>query len=221
MSNLDPLRPEPGPGPNRTDALARVVEERDRTVKAMQAVMENPDLLAEAKRRRLDELAAQFDETRTAGRAEHQAELVERRAKLERYAFGPGGTANLAAWREAASQAAEMDSEDQAVVALAVARRAGDQVWARGLASTAYERGWGRVLAAYVGMRPEAAEALREAAAMNDRTRRLQDDMAFSSITVPQVPDHGSAESAAERVARGWAPLMRGRERSTGSLYRC
>jgi hypothetical protein len=92
-----------------------------------------------------------------------------------------------------------MTGEDQALVAFRVAQRGGDENWARGMASTAFERGWTRVLDAYVAGRPEIGEALAELASFGDRGRQFEDSVAFATVTIPRVPDRGPAEVAAER----------------------
>jgi anti-sigma factor RsiW len=70
----------------------------------------------------------------------------------------------------------------------------------RALGSVAFEKGWPRVLDAYLEGRPEAAAALAEAQAMRDPKRRLEEGMVFSGLTVPMVWDRGPAELEAERA---------------------
>jgi hypothetical protein len=198
-------------GPNQTKALTKMAQLRQQTTQAMQQVAEDRDLLASAKRRKLGELGQAFTSQRDQLRREHQAEVAERRAELHRKAFGPRRPSELDAWRQAAASTATISDEGQAEAAMSAARRAGDEVWARGIAALAAERGWAKVLGRYVEAYPDADAALQEAAQLDSKRRRFEDDMAFSLITPPPVPDHGPAELEAERRARGGGPTLSGR----------
>jgi hypothetical protein len=186
-------------GPNDTTALRRVATRRKQAIDRMQAVLDDRSRTVNWKRAELDKIGQAFARERDQLRAAHLGELEEREAKLLRKAFGPPNTSQTQAWREAASQAAGMDNQDQAMVAVGIARRAGDEAWLRALASAAYEKGWPRVLEAYMADRPEIADALVEVEAVRDPKRKFEDSVAFSGLTVPRVPDRGPAEIEAER----------------------
>jgi hypothetical protein len=186
-------------GPNDTKALGQVLKRRQQTIQKMQAVLDDRSRTAAWKRAELSRLAEAFRVEKDRLQQEHQRELADREADLLRKAFGPARSADMQAWREAATTAAGLENQDQAMVAVGIARRAGDQHWLRALASAAYEKGWPRVLEAYMVDRPEIADALVEVEAMQDPKRRFEDSVAFSGLTVPRVPDRGPAEIDAER----------------------
>lgn len=198
-------------GPNRTDALAKITRLRQHTTREMQQVAEDRDLLASAKRRKLGELGQAFTNQRDQLRREHLAELAKRRAELHRKAFGPRRPSELDAWRQAAASAATITDEEQALAAIRASRRGDDEVWSRGIAALAAEKGWGKVLGAYLEVYPDAGAALQEAAQLDSTSRRFKDDLAFSLVTPPPVPDHGPAELEADRRARGYGPMLPGR----------
>jgi hypothetical protein len=175
-------------------------------------VVADRDLTAEAKRRRLAKLVEDFRVEKDRLMLEHRRELEEREARLLRKSFGPPKSADVEAWRQAATAAAGLESEDQAMVAVGIARRGGDEAWLRSLGSVAFERGWPRVLGAYLEDRPDVAEALAEIESMKDPKRRFEDSVAFSGLILPMVPDRGPAELAAERAEnQAPFPMLTGR----------
>jgi hypothetical protein len=114
-------------GPNQTEALVRVLRLRKQQMDRGQAVYADRDLTAEAKRRRLAKLAEDFRVERDKLRDQHRRELVDREAKLLRKAFGPARSADMEQWRQAATAAAGLENQDQAMNAVGIARRAGDE----------------------------------------------------------------------------------------------
>jgi hypothetical protein len=188
-----------GPVPNETKALDRVLRLRKQQMEWISAVVADRDLTAEAKRRRLAKLVEDFRVEKDRLLLEHRRELAEREARLLRKSFGPPKSTEVEAWRQAATAAAGLESEDQAMVAVGIARRGGDEAWLRSLGSVAFQRGWLRVLQAYLEDRPDVAEALTEVEAMKDPNRRFADQVAFSALTLPMVPDRGPAEIESER----------------------
>jgi hypothetical protein len=186
-------------GPNKTKALAQVLRRRQQTIERMQAVLEDRSRTVAWKRSELSLLAEKFRVEKDKLQQQHQRELADREADLLRKAFGPARSGDMQQWREAATAAAGLENQDQAMVAVGIARRAGDQHWLRALACAAYEKGWPRVLEAYMADRPEIAYALVEVEATRDPKRRFEDSVAFSNLTVPRVPDRGPAEAEAER----------------------
>jgi hypothetical protein len=188
-----------GPGPSQTRAIRRVTERRKQMIDRMQGVLDDRSRTVNWKRAELGRLAEAFRVEKDKLQAEHTRELADREAELLRRAFGPSRSSDMMAWREAATAAAGLDNQDQAMTAVGIARRAGDESWLRALASAAYERGWPRVIEAYITDRPEVADALVEVEAMKHPKRKFEDSVAFSSLTVPRVPEPGPAEIEAER----------------------
>jgi alkylhydroperoxidase/carboxymuconolactone decarboxylase family protein YurZ len=186
-------------GPNQTRALDQVLKHRQQMLKRMQDVLDDRSRTAVWKRAELARLVESFRVQKDRLQQEHRRELEERQAKLLRKAFGPGSSSDMQQWREAATAAAGLENQDQAMIAVGIARRAGDESWLRAFASAAYEKGWTAVLDAYITDRPEVAEALAEVASSRDKRRQFEDSVAFSGLTVPIVPDRGPAEIEAER----------------------
>lgn len=196
-------------GPNQTRALDQVLKRRQQTMDRISAVVADRDLTAEAKRRRLAKLVEDLRVEADKLRVEHTRELEERQTRLLRKAFGPSRSTDMEQWRQAASAAAGLENEAQAMTAVGIARRAGDEAWLRALGSVGFEKGWPRVIDAYLTDRPEVADWLAEVESMRDPKRKFEDQVAFSSLTVPRVPDRGPAEIEAERAeARGPFPML-------------
>jgi hypothetical protein len=204
---------EPAPvlsatGPNRTRALAKyraIVREH---MAAQQRILADQKWTAQAKRDELARMHQTILNRREELRRAHHAELAERCAELHREAFGPRRQADLPAWRQAATSATNLEDEARALVSLAVARKAGDELWARALGATAVDRGWPKVLEAYTAAYPDARQAVEALTEVDSLAARVEDDFAFATPTVPKVPDRGPAELEAERRGRGYTPTM-------------
>jgi hypothetical protein len=204
--------PDPGvvsaAGANRTRALAKyrtIVREH---MAAQQRILADQKWTAQAKRDELSRLHQIVLNRREELRRAHYAELADRRAELHQEAFGPRRPADLPAWRTAATAATSLEDEARALVSLAVARKAGDELWARALGATAVERGWPKVLEAYTAAYPDARQAVEALAEADWLAARVEDDFAFAAPTMSTVPDRGPAEIEAQRRGRGYTPMM-------------
>jgi hypothetical protein len=195
-------------GPNRTRALAKYRGLVRECIAASERILADQKWTAQAKRDELSRRHQVVLNQREQLRKAHHEELAERRAELHREAFGPRRQVDLPAWRQAATSATSLEDEARALVSLAVARKAGDELWARALGATAVERGWPKVVEQYVTAYPDARRAVAELAEGDSLAYRVEDDFAFSAPTIPKVPDRGPAELEAERRARGYTPTM-------------
>jgi hypothetical protein len=147
------------------------------------------DLVPEAKVQRIARVYLDATAKLDALRAEYEANETDRRAQLQRRAFAVPVDDSMAAasYRDALDRFGRLrdepseNAEEQALVIIERAARAGDDLAVRAAANVSFDRGWIKVTARACELVPEIAEHVNALA--EDRRsrihRRFRDDAVF------------------------------------------
>jgi hypothetical protein len=147
------------------------------------------DLLPEAKVQRIARLYTDATAQLDALRAEYEAGEADRRAQLQRKAFALplGDSMAAASYRDALDRFGRLrdepgqNAEEQALVIIERAARAGDDLAVRAAANVSFDRQWTNATARAAELVPEIAQHM-QALAKDRRSRvhrRFRDDAVF------------------------------------------
>jgi hypothetical protein len=173
------------PLPSQHTRAMQVAEEAQSKIEKIRA---RTDLVPSAKAERVMHIYSEAAERVAALRAEYEAGKAARHAGLQRRAFGvpTSDPASAGSYRDAIDRFGKLrdephgTAEDQALVIMERAARAGDQLAIRAAANVAFDRQWSKATARACELVPAVAEHMK--VLEHDRQSRLQDRMRDDAV---------------------------------------